>query len=904
VARIDAETNLMNASQASHPTDKVLNAYGLGKLDDASAESVNAHLEGCPDCQQRVAALSSDSFLGRLRDAKARPESLHPAVSSSAGLSILESGSGAAAPPPPGSLPPGLADHPDYEVVRELGQGGMGVVYLAQNKMMGRLEVLKVVSEQLIKRRGVIDRFLGEIRNAARLHHPNVVTAYSTVRLGESIALAMEYVDGLDLARLVKARGPLPVANACNYIHQAALGLQHAHEHGMVHRDIKPTNLMLTKQGSRALIKVLDFGLAKVKSEGAVDGGLTHEGQMLGTPHYIAPEQTIDARKADIRADIYSLGCTFYYLLTGEPPFDGTSLYDILQAHHSREALPLNLARPEVPLEVAAIVAKMMAKERERRFEEPKEVAQALKPFFKAGSVPSVGSKPDISQLGRIVADPRASKIAVEPVQSVTAVTPTSGARKSPEKTQSDPPWNSLIDLCEKEPLHDSLLDPPGQAAASAAKQKGPGTWPTPVANLGRQVPGAWWTIAGVFLICLTVAWAAGVLKVKTPDGVIVLEGVPTDAVVEIDGHKITVVPKEGTPIKIEKPKGKYYVQVNCAGDRLLGESVTLESGKELKLTVRIDSAGEAGLGGGMMGQMMKQMGEQHRMNGSRTGMGMGGMMGGGQGIKDAGAMGDGMTGMMGGQESGESNSTKAMGGMGMGMRGMGGMMGGPKSEESNPPTDMGMGMTGGMMKAMSGGLGAQGRPGPGMMDDEQGFIQLFNGTDFTGLVAGNRDLTNWEIEDGALVSRKGHNRLFTEAEFHNFIIRFEFQIGENTMSSVGFWSFPGDVPAWVFLDNTRNAMAAVTWRNDDGAFNVSRLKPPAKLRPAGNWNEMEIQVNDDHIVVKLNGKRLSDERISLAINAPRRDPNLHRQSGQFAFESPFSTGAILYRNIRAKRLD
>ena len=146
------------------------------------------------------------------------------------------------------------------------------------------------------------------------------------MRIGESVVFAMEYVEGLDLSRLVKAKGPLPVANACNYVHQAALGLQHAHEHGMVHRDIKPSNLMLARQGNRALIKVLDFGLAKVQSEGAVDGGLTHEGQMLGTPAYIAPEQISNARGADIRADIYSLGCTLYYLLTGGPPFQGVPL--------------------------------------------------------------------------------------------------------------------------------------------------------------------------------------------------------------------------------------------------------------------------------------------------------------------------------------------------------------------------------------------------------------------------------------------------------------------------------------------------------------------------------------------------------------------------------------------------
>ena len=286
----------MGATAAVHPNDSTLQAYGLGKLDDNSAESVNKHLSSCPECQRRVAEMSSDSFLGRLRDVQVQPD-CQPAISSSlAGLSMITDGPNSSERPSASTLPPGLADHPDYEVVRELGQGGMGTVYLAHNRLMGRHEVLKLVSSHHVKRRGVLDRFLGEIRNAAKLHHPNVVTAYSAFRLEESFLFAMEYVDGLDLTKLVKAKGPLPVANACNYVHQAALGLQHAHEQGMVHRDIKPSNLMLSRQGNRAAIKVLDFGLAKVKSEGAVDGGLTHEGQMLGTPHYISPGA--DSRRA------------------------------------------------------------------------------------------------------------------------------------------------------------------------------------------------------------------------------------------------------------------------------------------------------------------------------------------------------------------------------------------------------------------------------------------------------------------------------------------------------------------------------------------------------------------------------------------------------------------------------
>ncbi len=362
----------MNASHAVHPTDQTLSSYGLGRLDDASAEAVNQHLESCPACRRRVAELTSDSFLGRLRDVQARPEAPSPIVSSTDGLSMLPAGPSAQAPPPASTMPPGLADHPDYEILRELGRGGMGVVYLAENQLMGRKEVLKVVGSHLITRQGVVDRFLREIRSAAKLHHTNIVTAYSALRLGESLVLAMEYVEGLDLAKMVKAKGPLPVANACSYVHQAALGLQHAHEHGMVHRDIKPSNLMLARAGKKAIVKVLDFGLAKVTSEGQAEGGLTREGQMLGTPDYIAPEQIRDAQSADIRADIYSLGCTLYYLLAGRPPFGGDNLWDLYQAHFSMDAGPLNLVRPEVPVELAALVAKMMAKEPKRRFQTPR----------------------------------------------------------------------------------------------------------------------------------------------------------------------------------------------------------------------------------------------------------------------------------------------------------------------------------------------------------------------------------------------------------------------------------------------------------------------------------------------------------------------------------------------------
>jgi serine/threonine protein kinase/WD40 repeat protein len=390
----------VDAVKSVHPTDESLRAFGLGKLDDASGESVKKHLELCANCRQRVEHVSSDSFLSRLKAAQAAPDSAPPIGSSLPGLSDLAARPNTLAQASPSGIPPGLAEHPDYEVLSELGRGGMGVVYLAQNKLMGRQEVLKVVSREVMDRRGVLDRFLREIRNAAQLHHSNIVTAYSAFRAGEHIVFAMEYVEGYDLARMVKAQGPLPVAHACNFAYQAAQGLQYAHEKGMVHRDIKPSNLMLSRHQQRAVIKILDFGLAKATREGTVDKSLTHEGQMLGTPDFIAPEQSLDAQKADIRADIYSLGCTLYYLLTVHPPFRAASVYEVLQAHHSMEAKPLNLVRPDVPWELAAVVDRMMAKDPERRHQTPREVAQALKPFFTPQAAPGA-AKADASQAER-----------------------------------------------------------------------------------------------------------------------------------------------------------------------------------------------------------------------------------------------------------------------------------------------------------------------------------------------------------------------------------------------------------------------------------------------------------------------------------------------------------------------
>jgi serine/threonine protein kinase len=204
----------------------------------------------------------------------------------------------------------------------------------------------------------------------------------------------MEYIEGTDLSKLVKKNGPLPVATASEYIRQAALGLQHAQERGLIHRDIKPSNLLLVKS-SRATdpgtIKVLDLGLAHVDSLTGEEASstLTESGAVLGTPDFIAPEQAKHSKHVDIRADLYSLGCTYYYLLTGQIPHPGETLGEKLLKHMMDEPLPVEQLRPEVPAGVAGIVRKLMAKRPEDRYQTPKELAGVLAKSLTTGIWPA-----------------------------------------------------------------------------------------------------------------------------------------------------------------------------------------------------------------------------------------------------------------------------------------------------------------------------------------------------------------------------------------------------------------------------------------------------------------------------------------------------------------------------------
>jgi serine/threonine protein kinase/HEAT repeat protein len=347
---------------ARHPGLPQLTAYALGRLPGVESAAIQSHLRECPACRKILATLPGNPDSQSEQDTALPPH--------------------AAAGPRGGRVPAGLAGHARYEVLELLGRGGMGAVYKARHKVMNRLVALKVVNPDLLLTATGIERFHREVQAAARLAHPNIVIAHDADQAGDTHFLVMEFVAGTDLARYVEKKGPLPVTYACHCIRQAALGLQHAHELGMVHRDIKPHNLLLTPQG---VVKVTDFGLARLAREAASTGGLTGENVLMGTADYIAPEQAQDARRADIRADIYSLGCTLFHLLAGRPPFaGGTAVQKV--AGHLMMPVPLAELPAAVPEALRGILARMMDKAPAKRYPTPAAVAKALAPFVNKAS--------------------------------------------------------------------------------------------------------------------------------------------------------------------------------------------------------------------------------------------------------------------------------------------------------------------------------------------------------------------------------------------------------------------------------------------------------------------------------------------------------------------------------------
>jgi serine/threonine protein kinase len=301
----------------------------------------------------------------------------------------------------------GRVDHfflHQYKLLDRIGRGSMAGVYKAVHQL-GQVVAIKILPPSKAAEPSLLGRFQREARLALRLKHPNIVR---TFQVGQTAALhyiVMEYLEGETLDEVLQRRRKLPAAEAVRLIHQALLGLQHLHEQGMVHRDLKPGNLMLVPprapgmpdQALNATVKIMDIGLGRALFDEGTPGGadnfqLTSEGAILGTPDYLAPEQARNARLADVRADIYSLGCVLYHALTGQPPFVETNLVRQLVRHATETPRPLRELNATIPEGLQPILAMMLAKDPANRYPTPERAAQALQGFLAGGSEPAPAS--------------------------------------------------------------------------------------------------------------------------------------------------------------------------------------------------------------------------------------------------------------------------------------------------------------------------------------------------------------------------------------------------------------------------------------------------------------------------------------------------------------------------------
>lgn len=367
------------AKQTKHPTASQLAVYSEGKGTGSFRAAVAQHLQICSEC---AALVDSAHGLEVRSDTKVEPVVSQGSASTFSNDRTAE-----------------LIDHPQYAIERELGRGGMGIVYLVKHKLTGRREALKVLMPSLVEREDIRIRFLREIQAAASLDHPHICRTLNAFNDGKVLGLVMEYLPGSDLAHFVLQNGPMPIRSACSLAIQLCAGLQHAHEKGMIHRDIKPGNLMVDQSPKDGLrLKILDFGLARgMMDDSPEQRALTVDGRVLGTPEFMSPEQALTPSAVDVRSDLYSVGCVLYFMLTGSAPFQGETALSILQSHLSKQATPLTAINPEIPVGLWAVVASLLEKDRNHRPSSPEDVIRLLTPFVKSAVAAAAGDSSQIA---------------------------------------------------------------------------------------------------------------------------------------------------------------------------------------------------------------------------------------------------------------------------------------------------------------------------------------------------------------------------------------------------------------------------------------------------------------------------------------------------------------------------
>jgi serine/threonine protein kinase len=413
-----------------------------------------------------------------------------------------------------------------YLLIEKVGEGGMGKVYRARRLSDNRPIALKIIRPILLANPVIRKRYDREVASALTLKHPNIVEVFDAGEIDGRFYLAMEFVDGIDLARLVKEHRPLEVAEACEYVRQAALGLHYAHQAGFVHRDIKPSNIVVS--GERHIAGATEPAVAKILDMGLIRSGgldLTRSGTVVGTPDYMAPEQSKNSSTVDHRADLYSLGCTLYYLLASQPPFpDGNPLEKIIK-HQLEAPLPLQALRRDVPATVAEIVAKLMAKSPDQRYPTALAAAEALEAI--ARRTPLAPGRPRDSN--PYPSDGSDTSPTVSQIDSVTPSTPIGGTIAPPDRAPKSPSRTKLTraPVVETYPLEG--LNEPTTATRPVIVTPPPPAKVKPAESSATSWKYQWWVIAiaSVVLLALCLGFWLIVANSKGKTRKAILERAP-----------------------------------------------------------------------------------------------------------------------------------------------------------------------------------------------------------------------------------------------------------------------------------------------------------------------------------------------------------------------------------------
>ncbi|QEG15978.1 protein kinase domain-containing protein [Gimesia maris] len=451
----------------------------------------------------------------------------------------------------------------NYLILDKIGAGGMGDVYLAEHRRMERQVALKTLPAAMTRDTQSILRFHREVKAAAKLTHPNIVAAYDADEANGVHYFVMEYVEGIDLSAVVKKQGVLEVDVAVDYILQAAKGLEFAHNKGVIHRDIKPANMLLDNDGT---IKILDMGLARIEDEAHEIPAtqLTQDGSVMGTVDYMAPEQAKDTHTADARSDIYSLGCSLYYLLTGESVYRGSTMVNRIMAHQNDPIPTLTGKHILISQDVDAVFQKMVAKKPEDRFQSMSEVIVAIDNCIQMKSSSTVATEPSDPELHKFL---QSQRMASSPTVVMSA-----DAMKA-EKPLTDTQNESLTSGFLNHTLGGTSYQPLAKRKQSIGKRGG--------------------IIAGVVLASLILI-AGIVLKVDTAAGTIILEVDQPElagAVVSVDEQqKITIKTGKGTePIEVVADEKTHTLQVTKGGFETFTKQFIVKAGGKETIKVRLE---------------------------------------------------------------------------------------------------------------------------------------------------------------------------------------------------------------------------------------------------------------------------------------------------------------------------